>query len=252
MALTSSTTEHQQLRHRDAFALAEVSYHRFAELTATIAPDQWQLPTDCVGWTVRDLVGHMVGAMQSAARFRDFLRLQSEVARRVKRDGGNETDVMTAVQIEWVADLDTEALVAECRALATPAAIGRRRIPAPMRRLVKFPVEFGSTKERWNLGYLVDVILTRDAWMHRIDLARALGVEPLLTADHDGRIVADVVGEWASRHGQACSLELTGPAGGSFTFGEGGEALRLDAVDFCRSVSGRDPGAGLLAVDVPF
>ena len=56
--------------------------------------------------------------------------------------------------------------------------------------------------ETWSLGYLTDVILTRDPWMHRLDLARATGQAPTLTADHDGVIVADVVLEWARRHGQ--------------------------------------------------
>ena len=47
--------------------------------------------------------------------------------------------------------------------------------------------------------------------------------DPVLTADHDGVIVADVVAEWARRHGQPYQLKLTGPAGGSWTSGTGGE-----------------------------
>ncbi|HEY6688149.1 MAG TPA: hypothetical protein VI094_18290 [Propionibacteriaceae bacterium] len=56
--------------------------------------------------------------------------------------------------------------------------------------------------ETWSLGYVTDVILTRDPWMHRVDLARATDQDPVHTADHDGVIVADVVAEWARRHGQ--------------------------------------------------
>ena len=41
-----------------------------------------------------------------------------------------------------------------------------------------------------------------------------------LTADHDGVLVADVVTEWAARHGQPCRLRLTGAAGGEWSFGE--------------------------------
>lgn len=51
--------------------------------------------------------------------------------------------------------------------------------------------------ETWSIGYLTGVILTRDPWMHRLDLARATGQAPMLTSDHDGVIVADVVHEWA-------------------------------------------------------
>ena len=95
----------------------------------------------------------------------------------------------------------------------------------------------------------------RDLWMHRIDAARVVGRELVLTPEHDGRIVADVVAEWARRHGMACTLELTGPAGGSFhTPGaaDAGERHTLDAVEFCRILAGRSPGEGLLATIVPF
>ena len=132
-------------------------------------------------------------------------------------------------------------------------------MPALLRR-VPIPVD-GPVVERWSLGYLIDLIYLRDAWMHRIDTTRATGREPVLTADHDGRIVADVVAEWARRHGQPFALELTGPAGGTFRspapeVGDGGtdtpSTITLDAVAFCRTLSGRVPGEGLLATVVPF
>ena len=81
--------------------------------------------------------------------------------------------------------------------------------------------------------------LHRDTWMHRGDIARATGRELVLTPDHDGRIVADVVAEWARRHGRPFRLVLEGPAGGEFVQGDDGEQLRLDAVEFCRVLSGR-------------
>ena len=88
--------------------------------------------------------------------------------------------------------------------------------------------------------------------MHRVDLAQATG-EPLeLTPNHDGRLVADVVRDWADRHGRPFRLELDGPAGGSFAVGVGGEEHSLDAVEFCRILSGRGTGPGLLATRVLF
>ena len=248
------TTSIPPIGHAEAHGLALGAYDRFATEVERLAPDDWARPTDCEGWTVRDLVGHMVGAMRAAASMRELMRQQREIKHRAKAHGGNETDLMTALQIELTSGLSTAELVAECRSLVARAAAGRRRTPALMRRFVTFAVEFGGATETWRLGYVVDVILTRDAWMHRIDLARATGAELLLTADHDGRIVADVVAEWARRHGQAFRLTLTGPAGGVFTEGapNAAEVLELDAVEFCRIVSGRGLGAGLLATDVPF
>ena len=112
--------------------------------------------------------------------------------------------------------------------------------------------EVGGKQETWRMGYLLDVILTRDPWMHRVDIARATGraIEP--TAEHDGRIIADVVAEWARRHGRPFTLTLTGPAGGEYAAGENGEHITIDAVEFCRTLSGRATGIGLLAQEVPF
>jgi hypothetical protein len=63
----------------------------------------------------------------------------------------------------------------------------------------------------------IDVtIYLRDLWMHRIDANRALSLLPELSADHDGRIVADIVVEWARRHGKPFILHLAGPAGGTY------------------------------------
>ena len=92
----------------------------------------------------------------------------------------------------------------------------------------------------------------RAPWWHWVDLSRATGRELVLTADHDGRLIADVVAEWARRHGQPFTLHLTGPAGGTFTNGVGGDEITLDAVEFCRTLSGRATGAGLLTQEVPF
>jgi uncharacterized cupin superfamily protein len=88
--------------------------------------------------------------------------------------------------------------------------------------------------------------------MHRIDLVRATGAEHVLTAEHDGVIVADVVAEWGRRHGRPYTLHLTGPAGGLWSNGSGGQELELDALEFCRILSGRGHGEGLLATEVPF
>jgi hypothetical protein len=100
------------------------------------------------------------------------------------------------------------------------------------------------------------VVLTRDPWMHRLDLARATGQDLVFTADHDGIIVADIVAEWARRHGQPYRVKLTGPAGGSWSSSTGGEEIVMDATDFCRIISGRagpDGGqpSGLLVTQGP-
>ena len=112
--------------------------------------------------------------------------------------------------------------------------------------------QVGGHDEAWTIGYLIDVVLTRDPWMHRADIARATGAEHVLTAEHDGVLVADVVAEWAARHGQPYTLHLAGPTGGSWASGEGGPLIETDAVEFCRILSGRGRASGLLTTHVPF
>jgi hypothetical protein len=63
--------------------------------------------------------------------------------------------------------------------------------------------------------------------------------------------VADVVAEWAGRHGSPYDVVLTGPAGGHWSRGQA-EPMQLDAFEFCRMLSGRAVGSGLLAERVPF
>jgi len=126
-------------------------------------------------------------------------------------------------------------------------------MPAPLRALPVLPIGSGlGVRIGWQpIGYLFDMGFTRDVWMHRMDIAGAVGVAPELTPEHDGRIVADIVAEWARRHGQPCTITLTGPAGGSFRAGDEGEEQTLDAVEFARIISGRAEGPGVLRHKLP-
>jgi len=127
-------------------------------------------------------------------------------------------------------------------------------VPALVRNTVKIPID-APVREKWSLSYLNGTIYLRDIWMHRVDAAHATGQPLELTADHDGRIVADIVEEWGRRHGRPFRLDLDGPAGGSFEQqpdAPDAEHITMDAVEFCRTLAGRAPSAGLLATVVPF
>jgi uncharacterized protein (TIGR03083 family) len=157
------------------------------------------------------------------------------------------------VQVDERAEMTPEQIVARFAARAPKAARGRRRAPGFIRRRqVPALQDVGGAKEAWTFGYLIDVILTRDPWMHRVDIVRATGARHVLTPEHDGVLVADVVAEWAARHGQPYTLRLTGPTGGEWNSGTGGPVIAMDAVEFCRAVSGRGPADGLLSTAVPF
>ena len=154
------------------------------------------------------------------------------------------------MQVQAHAGLSRSELIdrLEARGPVQAAWRGSRRLMRQIRTKEDGP----DGPETWKAGYLFDIILTRDTWMHRVDITRATAAPMELTPDHDGRIVADVVAEWARRHGQPFTLRLTGPAGGAWASGSGGEDIELDAVAFCRIMADRAEGPGLLRQRVPF
>jgi uncharacterized protein (TIGR03083 family) len=232
-----------------AMRLAATEYQRFADLLRALRPGDWTRPTDCPGWDVRAMASHVLGMAEMAASIREGNR-QLRLAR---RRGGVFIDALTGLQVDERQHMTPEQITDRYAARAPKAARGRRRAPGLIRRRIMPELQqVGGHDEAWTTGYLVDIILTRDPWMHRADMARATGAAHVLTAGHDGVLVADVAADWAARHGQPHTLHLTGPAGGTWASGEGGPLIELDAVEFCRIVSGRGHADGLLTIQVPF
>ena len=118
-------------------------------------------------------------------------------------------------------------------------------------RAVRIPSGTPEFPDKMTVGHLLDVVLTRDTWMHRIDVCRAVGVDPVLTPEHDGRLIEEMVAEWTKLYGLSVVLHLEGPAGGTFVSGDGGEELRIDAVEWIWILSGRGTGTGLLEKELP-
>ncbi len=240
------------LDHDTAMRLAADEYARLIATLEQLTPEQWATPTECPGWDVRAMAGHLLGMMRLAASVPESARQQLAAKRRAKREGGLVLDALTALQVEQHSSLSTTDLLAALRKTAPKAVAGRRRTPAVVRsRTMPEPQQVGGRSEKWTFGFLLDVILTRDPFMHRIDIARVTGVSVPATAEHEGVIIADVVREWAQRHGAPYHLELTGPAGGVWSRGTG-ESIRMHAFEFCRALSGRAEAEGLLATQVPF
>jgi uncharacterized protein (TIGR03083 family) len=249
MTMTDTVPQAPALDRTTAMRLAETEYQRMTDLLRSLRPDDWRKATDCAGWDVRAMTAHLLGMIDFARSIRDQRRQVKIAGAR----GGVFIDALTGLQIEERSGMTSAQLVELYTARSPKAARGRRRAPGFVRRRpMPVPQTINGRPETWTIGYLVDVIFTRDPWMHRIDLVRATGAEHVLTAEHDGVIVADVVAEWGRRHGRPYTLHLTGPAGGLWSNGSGGQELELDALEFCRILSGRGHGEGLLATEVPF
>ena len=241
----------ESIRHIDraeAPRHAQTAYQRVVHLLEDLSETDWSRTTDCQGWDVRTMVAHLAGATRFCASIREARRQALAGRRIVKGTGDPLIDGINEAQIrERVERTPTELL--EELGQSLPEAVHRRATYPRVLRSVRFA---DPVVGHVSLGKLMDVIFTRDSWMHRVDLARATEQPLELTPDHDGRIVADVVRDWADRHGRPFLLELQGPAGGSYSSGVGGAEHRLDAVEFCRILSGRGTGPGLIGTRVLF
>jgi uncharacterized protein (TIGR03083 family) len=245
-------------RRADAGEVALAAYEQLFELLEDLSPSDWGAPTECPGWQVDDMVRHLVGAARANKSLRENARQQLWGVRHRREFGGNPLDATNARQIADHSSLTPHDLVIALRDTAPAAVEGRMRLPALLRAITVPLATGGSTASGMprgvNLGHLADVIYTRDVWMHTIDIARAANRPLNVNHPMNRRVVADVVAEWAGRHGQPIDLILTGPAGGHYraTNLDPGTTIELDAIEFCRIVSGRQAGNGLLATRVLF
>lgn len=247
---TTDVTTIAPVTHREAMALQASELDRAIALLGSLEADDWSSPTVCPDWDVRRMWLHVLGACEAAASIRENMH-QMRAARRRRSDLGVTLEAgLSGTQVAEREHMSPAELVERLAVIAPTAVKGRSRTPRPM-RAVKVAVD-APIEEKWSMGYLIDVIYLRDMWMHRVDTACATGRDLVLTADHDGRIVADIVAEWARRHGRPFTLELTGPAGGDFSAGAGGEPMTLDAVEFCWRLAGRGEAAVPFDTIVPF
>lgn len=134
-------------------------------------------------------------------------------------------------------------LIAELRSDGPAAVANRRQLPEALRSL-QLPV---GTGVRVPLQFFVDVILPRDMWMHRMEIALATGHPIVRTAEHEGRLTTLVMRDLARRlsphlAGRSVVYRLVGPDGGAFRYGdaaETGAVIAMDTVDFHLLASGR-------------
>lgn len=229
----------------EADLLALAAYTAILADLGRLTDDDWARPTECEGWSVRDMVAHLVGAAAGHARLPVFVRQYVWGVRHRKEFGGSGLDAMNQGQINALRTQSPDSLLRDLTDLAPKAVAGRSRRSRLMGWAPIGIDQAGSWYEgmptRTTMAELCSVVLTRDVWAHRLDLARAVGRSLSIDPAVDGRIVADIVADWAGRHGEAVSLTLTGDAGGTFRTGLGGQSLTLDAVDFARVMAGRRP-----------
>lgn len=244
-----SRTSPHRITRPEARELAQAEFDKFADLVATLTAEEWTTPTDCVGWDVRAMVRHVLGSADAQVSPLVFLhQLRRGLPLNKEIDSHHWVDGLNELQIRERSSLSDADVLRQLQEVGPRAVKGRFGTPLPMRYL---PVPFGDPIGWKPINYLLEVGFTRDVWAHRIDVHAAIGRPMDLDPGHDGRLVADIVDEWATLHGEPFALTLTGIAGGSFTQGHGGEVVTIDALDFVRTLAGRLRGTGVLRHVLP-
>lgn len=252
MAATAERVTQVDPRNRiagdEVWRVAATEYRRMLELLRTLTDGDWTRRTDCTAWDVRGMLGHLVGAAEGFASPKELVHqywLGSRLLKRGDADGHMPVDGANAVQVAERAGATTADLIARY-ARVIPRTLSWRR------RLRWIPFSMQDDGGRFSLRELFEVILTRDTWMHRVDIARATGHDMVLTPEHDGRIVEDCVLDWATKHGRPFDLVLSGTAGGRWGAGTGQPRTEMDAVEFVRALSGRSTHSETLGQRVVF
>ncbi|WP_432558124.1 maleylpyruvate isomerase family mycothiol-dependent enzyme [Granulicoccus sp. GXG6511] len=209
------------------------------DLVDGLAPDDWTRPTECTGWTVRHMVAHIAGSAECAVRKSTLLRVYASAGWNSRKAPDTFIDHMCAAQIAARADMTDREVAADLKRWARDAPARLAAAPGFIRRL-RVPAASGAPKGA-TLSWFLDVINTRDVWMHRVDLARALGVARETTvAEPEAvrQVIRDLDTDWS---GPPLALTLTGVGGGTWRIGAGDPVAHVteDAVAFLRLLSGR-------------
>lgn len=195
----------------------------------------WEKPTDCTGWSVRDVVAHLLGWAEALTDVREATRQTVKAARR-RKSFASLVDAQNEVQVEARRWLSTDELLHRLEKALPRFLKVRNGAGKALRRVPYLTGPTGWT----DLGFIADHIFTRDVFMHRIDIARAVGRE-LGDDSADRRVIEDCLREWALVSRADATLELSGAAEGTYVAGDGSATLiKGDAFDLCRWFAGRE------------
>jgi uncharacterized protein (TIGR03083 family) len=220
--------------HRDAEIQA---WH---ELLASIEGTDWQRRTVCDAWDVADIPGHLIGQAEDVIRPWSFPR-RFRKGKRVY-PGVPRFDAHMMVQADEHRGTPPAELRAQFDEVWAKATRSISRKPALLRRMTMQVDDV----PRMSLGYVWDILLARDLWMHRDDVCQALG-RSFDAGPYAEELIAQVIYDleaagpfWGDR--PAVVLELTGQGGGTYRLGREEPVGRatVDAVGYMRTLSGRD------------
>ena len=79
--------------------LAVAEYAALVAMVDGFTDSDWERPTDCTGWRVREMVAHLAGAAEEGCRLPVMLRHQTAALAGVRRGRGPLVDLLCEVQV---------------------------------------------------------------------------------------------------------------------------------------------------------
>src|SRR5260370_17061268 len=158
------------LSHREAMGMARLELERFLALVTSLSEDEWEKPTACPLWNVRQILAHVTGAAASYARWSEFKRQNSlKVQRPYRASGLSFLESLNQIQVDDRACATPAALLDHLQPAGPPPFPTRARLPVLLRALrVPLPA-LGIVP----IAYFTDLIYTRNIWIHALALCRA-------------------------------------------------------------------------------
>ena len=87
------------IKQPEATALAEAQNRALLHTLYLLDDAQWAAPTDCVGWSVKDIASHILGWAESLTSFTDTRRQVGQAIKR-RKELGNILDAQNQVQAD--------------------------------------------------------------------------------------------------------------------------------------------------------
>jgi uncharacterized protein (TIGR03083 family) len=232
------------LAHEEAAHMARVELERFLTFLESLTATDWQRPTACTLWNVREVVAHVTGATHSWTSWKALIRDYGNPLplRPYQKRGMNILDATNQYAVDRRAGGQPADLITELRHIGPQAIAMREGLPALVRNL-KLPIP--------TLGFvpvhiLTDLIYTRDMWVHRLDICRAIGREMEIDPAQDGRLLALVMRDLDARLRKALATSVVYHVSGAFPAiwsvgpdGPAGAQLEIDAFDLVWMGAGR-------------
>jgi uncharacterized protein (TIGR03083 family) len=243
IAICSSPTFHDaanipSVTADEAYELLQTALDRFLALVESLDDEDWDRPTACAEWSVRDILAHQAGGYASGTGYKEMFRQYKSKP----KPGQLPEDAVNDRQVWERADKAPAEMINELRRVGAVAA-QKWAYQFRLAKLITIPHPVAG---KLSLRHLMWVIHSRDTWMHRLDICRAAGLEFKQTREHDGRIAAlvmvDVADILARKFdGPALIFELSGIAGGTWKIGQGDQvaAIGMDMLEFNIFASGR-------------